>query len=96
MVIPDGRHPSSSTSAPGIPSARVYLGLVSRFFGREARAAGESNIMSVMATRGGRIRPPPESALPWPFASVVGRKCSMPSVLGLGQVWTARIRHCPR
>jgi len=79
--------PSSSASASGILSARVYLGLVVRFFGREARAAGENGVnMSVMATHERRISPPFESVLLWPFKSAPGRKCVILSVLGLGLV----------
>ena len=77
--------PSSSTSASGIPSARVYLGLVLRFFGSEASARGENGVnKSVMATHERRTSPSLESVLWWPFPP--GRKCAMPSLLGVGLV----------
>ena len=75
--------PSSSASASGIPSARVYLGLVVRSFGREARAPGENGVnISVMATHERRMRPPLESVSTFE----VGRRWPTPSVLGLGLV----------
>lgn len=70
----------------------MYLGLNLRFFGREARAAGENGVnMSVIATQERRMIPPLESVLPWPFRSAPGWGCEIPSVLGLELVGSAMV-----
>jgi hypothetical protein len=58
--------------------------MVLRFFGREARAAGENGVnMSVIATQDRRMIPPLESVLPWPCKFAPGCGGAIPSVLGL-------------